>query len=56
MYFSGVHIVLQMGMTALSLISSVFVLRLVHTEYVSVPPLLLSVSLQPINEKQWEER
>lgn len=41
---AGVHIVIQMGLTALSLVCSVFVLRLVHTDYKDVPEVLRKVS------------
>lgn len=34
---------IQMGLTALSLICSVFVLRLVHTDYKDVPEVLRKV-------------
>ncbi|XP_067934083.1 acetylcholine receptor subunit alpha-like [Watersipora subatra] len=36
----GVHIVIQMGLTALSLVCSVLVLRLVSTDYKDVPEVL----------------
>ena len=42
-FISGVHIVIQMGLTALSLVCSVFVLRLVHTDYKDVPEVLRKV-------------
>ena len=41
----GIHIVVQMGLTALSLICSVLVLRLVSTDNQDVPPCLKKVSL-----------
>lgn len=45
-YFAGVHIVIQMGLTALSLVCSVLVLRLVHTDYKDVPDGLRKVRLR----------